>query len=62
MKKIIVVNTPSEWAFDIPEVEVISAMDYLTRSDFSDMKKMEIFNLCKSYSYQSYGYYVSLLA
>jgi len=62
MKKIIIVNNPSEWAFDVPEVEVVSAVDYLTRSDFMDSKKLEIFNLCKSYGYQSYGYYVSLLA
>lgn len=62
MKKIIIVNNPSEWSFDIADVEVVSAVEYLTGSSFSDSKKVEIFNLCRSYSYQSYGYYVSLLA
>jgi len=62
MKKIIIVNNPKEWGFDIPDVDVVSAIDYLTKAEFLDIKKLEIFNLCKSYSYQSYGYYISLLA
>jgi len=62
MKKIIIVNNPSEWKFDTPAADVVSAMDYLTKAEFLDNRKIEVFNLCKSYSYQSYGYYVSLLA
>lgn len=62
MKKVIVVNNPAEWGFEIPDVEVVSAVNYLTKAEFPESKKLEIFNLCKSYSYQSYGYYVSLLA
>jgi glutathione synthase/RimK-type ligase-like ATP-grasp enzyme len=62
MRKIIIVNTPAEWGFETPDVDVVSALDYLTKQEWLDAKKLEIFNLCKSYSYQSYGYYVSLLA
>jgi len=62
MKKIIIVNTPSEWGFETPNVDIVSAIDYLTKSDYLSTGKLEIFNLCKSYGYQSHGYYVSLLA
>jgi glutathione synthase/RimK-type ligase-like ATP-grasp enzyme len=62
MNTIIVVNNPDEWKFDIPDVEAISASDYLTEPAFSNLKGVRIYNLCRSYRYQSYGYYVSLLA
>ncbi len=62
MKKIIVVNTPKNWKFHIPEAEIVSAKDYLTNPDFTTQKNVRVFNLCKDYSYQSKGYYVSLLA
>ncbi|MFA6342317.1 MAG: RimK family protein, partial [Fibrobacteraceae bacterium] len=62
MKKIIVVNNPKNWKFHVPEVDIVSAKDYLTRADFTTQKSLRVFNLCKDYSYQSKGYYVSLLA
>jgi hypothetical protein len=62
MKKIIVVNTPKNWKFHIPEAEIVSAKDYLTNPEFTTQKNVRVFNLCKDYSYQSKGYYVSLLA
>ena len=62
MKKIIVVNNPKNWKFHIPEAEIISAKDYLTQHDFTKEKSLRVFNLCRDYSYQSKGYYVSLLA
>ncbi|MGY5848721.1 RimK family protein [Salegentibacter sp. HM20] len=62
MKKYIVVNNPETWKIQAPLVEVISATDYLTNPQYFKLKKARIFNLCKDYSYQSRGYYVSLLA
>lgn len=62
MTNLIIVNTPTEWKFDIPDAKVISAWDYLSEPEFNTMKKAKVFNLCRSYAYQSYGYYVSLLA
>lgn len=44
------------------DVEVISPDRYITDSNFQSVKNLKILNLCKSYQYQSEGYYVSLLA
>lgn len=62
MKKIIVVNNPKNWKFHIPEAEIVSAKDYLTHHEYTTQKNVRVFNLCRDYSYQSKGYYVSLLA
>jgi len=57
-----VVNLPDRWPIRVPGVEVVSARQYLTESRFSTLRHGRVFNLCRSYSYQSLGYYVSLLA
>ncbi|MFD2552583.1 RimK family protein [Bizionia sediminis] len=62
MNKYIVVNQPEKWNFSIENITVISSQDYLTNPKYALLKKARIFNLCKDYSYQSKGYYVSLLA
>lgn len=62
MNKYIVVNQPEKWNFSIENITVISSQEYLTNPKFSLLKKARIFNLCKDYSYQTKGYYVSLLA
>ncbi|WP_418602764.1 RimK family protein [Hwangdonia sp.] len=62
MNKYIVVNQPEKWNFSTDNVTVISSQDYLTNPEYSLIKNARIFNLCKNYSYQSKGYYVSLLA
>lgn len=62
MAILIVVNDPGQWPFHIPGVEVIDARSYLTRPDYSMMRRAKVFNLCRSYRYQTAGYYVSLLA
>ncbi len=58
----IVVNQPKNWPLKISDVKVISARSYLTDTQYSTMRNVRIFNLCRSYRYQSIGYYVSLLA
>lgn len=62
MSILIVVSNPNDWKFDIPGVEVVSNKTYLTNSSFVKLKNARIFNLSRSYRYQSNGYYVSLLA
>ncbi|MBP7275290.1 MAG: RimK family protein [Kiritimatiellae bacterium] len=46
----------------LPGVQMVQAKDYLTEARFSDIEHARVFNLCRSYRYQSTGYYVSLLA
>jgi glutathione synthase/RimK-type ligase-like ATP-grasp enzyme len=62
MPNLIVVNNPKDWTFQIPGVELVAARSYLTDETYSSMRQARVFNLCKSYRYQSIGYYVSLLA
>ncbi len=62
MNPLIIVDNPDRWPFDIPNVEVVSARTYLTQPTYSVPRQRRIFNLCRSYRYQSTGYYVSLLA
>jgi glutathione synthase/RimK-type ligase-like ATP-grasp enzyme len=62
MNKYIVVDNPKYWDFLGENIPVISSQQYLTHPEFSTIKNARIFNLCRNYSYQSKGYYVSLLA
>ncbi|MFG0333760.1 MAG: RimK family protein [Maioricimonas sp. JB049] len=62
MPTLIVATSRKDWPFDIPDVEVVDAWDYLTRPEYSDLRGVKLLNLCRSYRYQSTGYYVSLLA
>lgn len=62
VRNLIVLNNPSQWVFDIDDAEAISAKAYLTDSRYAAIKHARVFNLCRSYRYQSLGYYVSLLA
>jgi glutathione synthase/RimK-type ligase-like ATP-grasp enzyme len=60
---IVVVDQRSDWPVDIPGVEVVTAWDYLTHETHTRAPRTtRIYNLCRSFSYQSTGYYVSLLA
>jgi glutathione synthase/RimK-type ligase-like ATP-grasp enzyme len=62
MSRLFVVNNPRNWPLHIPGVEVVSARNYLTDREYSDIENAKVFNLCRSYRYMSTGYYVSLLA
>lgn len=62
MNKYLVVNKPENWNIPLENVEIVSAREYLTDPRYARLKNARIFNLCKDYSYQSKGYYVSLLA
>lgn len=62
MNILVVVNNPRDWPLDVPGVTVVPARSYLTDPAFGSDRSARVFNLCRSYRYQSLGYYVSLLA
>jgi glutathione synthase/RimK-type ligase-like ATP-grasp enzyme len=62
MHKVIIVDNPETWKIRVAGMAIVSSGDYLTNPDWAKAKNLRVFNLCKSYSYQSKGYYVSLLA
>jgi glutathione synthase/RimK-type ligase-like ATP-grasp enzyme len=62
MQKIIIVENPDNWKFSIDDIAVITPSKYISEESYQEAKGMKILNLCKSYQYQSLGYYVSLLA
>jgi glutathione synthase/RimK-type ligase-like ATP-grasp enzyme len=61
MSVLLVLDNPKTFSLQLPEVEVVAARDYLTDPRFSVMRRTKVFNLCRSYRYQTVGYYVSLL-
>lgn len=62
MSKLIIVEKPDKWQINLPDVEVITPSSYITTNAYQSVKNIKVLNLCKSYQYQSEGYYVSLLA
>ena len=62
MLNLIVVENTRRWPLAISGVEIVSAREYLTAPRFSELRGATVYNLCRTYSYQSVGYYVSLLA
>lgn len=57
-----VVHNPDRWPLSLPEVEVVAARAYLTDPKYSSLRNCKVYNIHRSYRYQSLGYYVSLLA
>ncbi|MCC6158321.1 MAG: RimK family protein [Deltaproteobacteria bacterium] len=62
MKNLVVVERLHNWPLDVPGVRVVLARQYLTQPEFARERGLRVMNLCRSYRYQSVGYYVSLLA
>ncbi|MCB9377350.1 MAG: RimK family protein [Holophagales bacterium] len=61
-QNLIVVSRLADWPHRIAGARVVSAQQYLTDASFGAEQKVRVFNLCRRYTYQSAGYYVSLLA
>lgn len=59
---LIIVNDPAELPLSFEGCELVPAREYLMDRRYADMRGVKVFNLCRSYRYQSTGYYVSLLA
>jgi glutathione synthase/RimK-type ligase-like ATP-grasp enzyme len=62
MPVLIVTNNPKDWPAEIENVFVVDAHVYLTDPAYNELRGAKVFNLCRSYRYQTTGYYVSLLA
>jgi glutathione synthase/RimK-type ligase-like ATP-grasp enzyme len=62
MIPLVVVENPSRWALKLPGAEIVAARDYLLEPRYSGIRRATVFNLCRTYGYQTVGYYVSLLA
>lgn len=62
MRPIIVVENPAKWQLAVEGIEVVASRDYITDAPRFAKQRLRVFNLCRSYRYQSSGYYVSLLA
>ncbi len=62
MNSLIVVDSPKRWPLHVEGAKVVSSRDYLLGADELCEPGAKVFNLCRSYRYQSAGYYVSLLA
>jgi glutathione synthase/RimK-type ligase-like ATP-grasp enzyme len=62
MPKFVVVDHPESWSFTLEDVEIISPEHYISGESYQTSKNLKVLNLCRSYQYQSEGYYVSLLA
>ncbi len=62
MQRFVIVDSPADWPLNLPDVAVVSGKEYLTEDNFKKMRNARVFNMCRSYKYQTLGYYVSLLA
>jgi len=62
MSNLLVVSELDDWQQAIPHITIVRAQDFLTDPAFGVSSADQIFNLCRSFGYQSLGYYVSLLA
>ena len=62
MDILLIVDNPRDWPLQVPGATLLAARTYLIDPTYSVAHSVRVFNLCKSYRYQSMGYYVSLLA
>ena len=62
MTPLVVVENVARWPLRLEGAEVVSARSYLVDPAHADRKGVRVFNLCRTYGYQTVGYYVSLLA
>lgn len=62
MKIILVAESGDDWLGHFDGVETVDPRDYLSSPDPKPRGRTRVYNLSRSYAYQSMGYYVSLLA
>lgn len=62
MRRLLIVSNPKNWKLRIPGVELVGAQDYLGNPEQFAGAGIRVYNLCRSYRYQTQGYYISLLA
>lgn len=62
MSGLVVVDSRADWPLQIPGMQIVTAWEYLSLEPDSVAPKARVYNLCRSFGYQTTGYYVSLLA
>jgi hypothetical protein len=62
MSILIITDKKESWDIDQEQAEIITHKEYISSRAYQPPHKFKIINLCKSFQYQSLGYYVSLLA
>jgi hypothetical protein len=62
MSALVVLENAKRWPLVLEEAEVVTAEDYLLQPDHAERRGVRVYNLCRTYGYQTLGYYVSLLA
>ncbi|UCE84724.1 MAG: RimK family protein [Deltaproteobacteria bacterium] len=62
MIPLVVVENIQRFPLELPDAEVVTARGYLTESRYFERRGVTVFNLCRTYGYETVGYYVSLLA
>ena len=62
MSVLVVMENPEDCSLVFSGVEPVAARSYLADEAFTALRGVKIINLCRSFRYQSMGYYVSLLA
>ena len=55
MRKIVVVDSPRDWDEATEDTEVVDTQTYLTDAAYTDIRNARVFNLSRSYRYQSAG-------
>ena len=62
MSAILVTESTRRWPLHLKGAEVVSAREYLVGGAWAGRRGLRVYNLCRTYGYQTLGYYVSLLA
>lgn len=62
MHTIAVVDSIKDWPLKQVDIELVTAKDYLSDPRYKNVRALRVLNLCRAYSYQRLGYYVSLVA
>lgn len=62
MNIVLVAEASDDWLGNFEGVQKIEPIEYLANPEWSLRRRTKVYNLCRSYAYQSMGYYVSLLA
>ena len=62
MQTLVVVTQEGDWPLELEGARLITARQYLMEPEFAALRHAKVFNLCRHYRYQAFGYYVSLVA
>lgn len=62
MRTVVVTESKRGWELAAEGVDVVEPNAYLLQEEYYKARRLRVINLCRSYRYQSVGYYVSLLA